>query len=163
MVAESIFNSVIRYGIAVYLKPVFEKEEVKAKTLSTEARKIQTVQNKMLRVIFGYKLEDQINMEKLRTNIGMFSVNQLNCYHVLMEAFNVVNFGSSNTIQEKWKPNNERPYSNRRKNNVQVPRVNNVKCQGFSWYGAKLWNSLPPHVIESKNLRIFEGNLQGWF
>ena len=71
MVAESIFNSVIRYGIAVYLHPVVEAEDVKAKTLSTEARKIQTVQNKMLRVIFGLRSQDKVNMERLRTKIGM--------------------------------------------------------------------------------------------
>ena len=95
-------------------------------------------------------------METLRTNIGMFSVNQLNCYHVIMEAFNVIHFGSSNTIQEKWKPNNERPYSNRRKNNVQVPRVNHVKCQGFSWYGAKLWNSLPEEIKTINEPKLFQ-------
>ena len=85
----------------------------------------------MLRVIFGYSLEDKINMEELRTKIGMFSVNQLNCYHVLIEAFNVIHFGSSKSIQEKWRPNTETTYSNRRKNNVKVPRVNHVRCQGF--------------------------------
>ena len=59
----------------------------------------------MLKVIFGYSLEDKINMEELGTKIGMFSVNQLNCYHVLIEAFNVIHFGSSKTIQQKWRPN----------------------------------------------------------
>ena len=29
IIAESIFNSKIRYGIAVYLKPTFDREEVK--------------------------------------------------------------------------------------------------------------------------------------
>ena len=52
LVAEALFNSVIRYGIAVYLNPVFEVEEVKAKNLSSEARRLQVIQNKMLRMIF---------------------------------------------------------------------------------------------------------------
>ena len=45
-VAESIFNSVIRYGIALYLKPVFEVEEVKARNLPLfyyELRALQKV------------------------------------------------------------------------------------------------------------------------
>ena len=64
--------------------------DVKARNLSTEARKLQTIQNTMLRMIFGFRMQDMVNMEKLRAEIGMFSVNQMNCYHVLIEAFNVM-------------------------------------------------------------------------
>ena len=84
MVAESIFNSKIRYGIALYLNPVFENEDVKARTLSKEASKLQVIQNDMLRMILNYRKQDKINMEELRGKIGMFSVNQMNIYHVLM-------------------------------------------------------------------------------
>ena len=31
MIAEAIFNSKIRYGIALYLNPVFEEEDLKMK------------------------------------------------------------------------------------------------------------------------------------
>ena len=144
----------------MYLKPVFEKEEVKAQHLSTEARKLQTIQNKMLRVIFGFNLEDKVNMEKLRKKIGMFSVNQLNCYHVLVEAFNVINYGSSNKIQEKWMPNNEKSYSNRREHNVKVPRVDHVKCEGFTLYGAKMWNQLPEEIKLIKEPKLFQSRVK---
>ena len=87
-----------------------------------------------------------INMEKLRRDIGIFSVNQMNFYHVLLEAFNVIQYGSAASIQEKWKPNNERAYSDRRKLDVKVPKVNHVRCQGFSWFGAKMWNNLPEDI-----------------
>ena len=45
MIAEGIFQSKIRYGIALYLKPIYEVEDVKARKLSTEASKIQVIQN----------------------------------------------------------------------------------------------------------------------
>ena len=86
----------------------------------------------------------------------MFSVNQLNCYHVLIEAFNVIKYGSSNKIQEKWRPNSENPYSNRRIHNVKVPAVKHVKCQGFSWYGARLWNQLPDETKAIENPELFK-------
>ena len=70
------------------------KADLKARNLSTEARKLQVIQNSMLRMIFGFRLQDQVNMEELRDKIGMFSVNQLNCYHVLKEAFNIINLSS---------------------------------------------------------------------
>ena len=49
MIAESIFQSKIRHGIALYLNPIFETEDVKARKLSGEASKIQVIQNNMLR------------------------------------------------------------------------------------------------------------------
>ena len=156
MIAEAIFSSKIRYGIALYLNPVSDPEDVKAKKLSVEARKLQTLQNNMIRVIFEYRQEDMINMEKLRKDIGMFSVNQMNCYHVLIEAFNVIHYGSAPSIQEKWKPNKERLYSDRRKLDVKVPKVNHVRCQGFSWFGAKMWNNLPEDIKSTTNPDTFK-------
>ena len=76
MIAEGIFNSVKRYGIPVYLNPIYEKEDIKAKKLPGNTRYIQKIQNNMLRVILGYNLAQQVNMEKTRTKIGMMSVNQ---------------------------------------------------------------------------------------
>ena len=105
----------------------------------------------MLRMIFEYKLQGKVNMEKLREKIQMFSVNQMSIYHTLIEAFNVIHYGSADSIQEKWLSYNERVYSNRRSQDVKIPRVNHISCQGFSWYGAKAWNSLPESVKSIKN------------
>ena len=156
MAAESIFNSKVRYGIAVYLTPVYEKEMVKAKQLSTEARKIQVIQNGLLRMIYGYRQSDKVNMEELRKKIGMFSVNQMNIYHVILEAFNIINYGSADKIQEKWMPKSSSNYSNRRSHNVTVPRVRHTSCQGFSWNGARLWNQLPESLKIITNADAFK-------
>ena len=79
----------------------------------------------MLRIIFDFKLEDKTNMTRLRENINMFSVNQLACYHVLLEAYNVIYYKSSEVIFNKWLPQEERHYpmrSQRRKDvKVHVP------------------------------------------
>ena len=45
IIAEAIFNSKVRYGIAVYLKPTFEREEVKMEKLSAHTKELQIVQN----------------------------------------------------------------------------------------------------------------------
>ena len=100
IIAQAILNSKIFYGSCVYLQPVFEKEELKTEYLSAEARKLQVIQNNMLRMIFGLKLEDKTNMTKLRNNIKIFSVNQMCCYQVLIEAFNIINNGSSDKIYQ---------------------------------------------------------------
>ena len=110
----------------------------------------------MLRMIFEYKLQGKVNMEKLREKIQMFSVNQMSIYHTLIEAFNVIHYGSADSIQEKWLSYNERVYSNRRSQDVKIPRVNHISCQGFSWYGAKAWNSLPESVKSIENPDTFK-------
>ena len=81
IIAEAIFNAKIRYGISVYLKPTFEKEDVKTEKLTEEMRQLQTQQNHMLRMVFGHSINDHVNMKKLREKIKMFSVNQMAIYH----------------------------------------------------------------------------------
>ena len=114
----------------------------------------------MLRMVFGYRMQDMVNMEELREKVGMYSVNQLNCYHVLIEAFNIIRFGSSSVIQEKWLQKSNSGYSNRRPNDVKVPKIDHIKCQGFSWFGAKLWNSLPEEIKAIQKISVFKGKVK---
>ena len=67
IVAEAIFNSKIRYGIAVYLKPIYEKEDLKGDILSENTSKLQTLQNKMIRSILGMNINDHVNLKKIRS------------------------------------------------------------------------------------------------
>ena len=85
-----------------------------------------------------------------RTRLEMFSVNQMCCYQTLMEAFNVINHGSSEAILKKWMPEEARIYPLRRNRMKEVKVIvpEHVKCQGFTLYGAKLWNQLPIEIRE---------------
>ena len=118
MIAESIFNSVIRYGISLYLTPTYEKEDLKARKLHGSTKSLQVLQNNMIRVIMGLKLEDHTNMEKLRTRINMFSVNQLAVYHTLIEAFNVIRKSSAEQVKNKWEHKHGNNYTLRRNENM---------------------------------------------
>ena len=60
IIADAIFNSVIRYGIAVYLLPTYEKEDLKARKLSSETESLQVMQNNMLRTIHGLRIKDRV-------------------------------------------------------------------------------------------------------
>ena len=90
MIAEAIFNSKIRYGIAVYLKPVFEEEDLKMKRLSKNTMILQNLQNNVIRVVLGLKYENHINMKHVREKFRMMSVNQMAVYHPLVESYNIV-------------------------------------------------------------------------
>ena len=118
----------------------------------------------MLRVVFGYRMADQVNMQKLRESINMFSVNQMNCYHVLLESHNVVINASSQRIQDKWMPKEEKPYCTRSvtNQNVLVPNKPKKKCLGFSYYGAKLYNKLPLEIRETNSPTTFKAKMKSW-
>ena len=111
----------------------------------------------MLRMIFKHKPEDKINMTRLRNSIQMFSVNQMVCYHVLLEAFNIINNGSSEIIQEKWKIETRNyPIRRNRLKEVKVIMPEHTKCQGFTLYGAKIWNQLPIEIREIEDFEKFK-------
>ena len=102
MISEAIFNSKIRYGIAAYITPIFEREDLKHKKLSSNAGELQVLQNDMLRLILGLKQKDHINMQQVREKIKMFSVNQMAIYHSLLETYNIKRKSSSEQIKLKW-------------------------------------------------------------
>ena len=85
----------------MYLKPTFDREEVKTEKLSEHTKELQVVQNSMVRVILGLKQADHINMREVRKQINMLSVNQMSVYHTVMEAYNIFNRTASEQLQMK--------------------------------------------------------------
>ena len=164
MIAEAIFNSKIRYGCSVYLNPVFDQEELKMKKLSKNTSSLQVLQNSMLRIVFGYKINQHINMEQLRKKIRMFSINQMCIYHTLLEAYNVTRYSSSECIKRKWENKNQNEYSLRSKttNDLIIPEKPVTKCSGFSYNGAKLFNKLPENIRKTSSPSTFKALIKTW-
>ena len=162
IIAEAIFNSKIRYGIAVYLSPVYDEEDLKVKKLSKHASSLQTLQNIMIRTILGIKKEDHINMQQVRNDIKMMSVNQMNIYHTILEAHNVIRNSSSEQIKIKWEKKCESQYSLRSisSNDIKIPEKPILGY--FSYFGAKVFNMLPQSVKEIENTNIFKASVKNW-
>ena len=45
IIAEAIFNSLLRYGVAVFLKPIYEKEDLNMEKKTKNTAALQTLQN----------------------------------------------------------------------------------------------------------------------
>ena len=136
IIAETIFNSSKRYGISLYLNPIFDKEDLKVKKLSKTASDLQTLQNEMLRIILNLDKSKHINMQIVRENVKMMSINQMSIYHTILEANNVIRNSSSDHIKIKWSKKNEHDYSLRRNEYYQkIPNKTKSKCNRFSFYG----------------------------
>ena len=75
----------------------------------------------MIRVVLGVGKKYHVNMEDVRKKFKMMSVNQMNIYHTLLEAHNVIRNSSSDQIKMKWSNELEKKYSLRSKNFLKVP------------------------------------------
>ena len=118
----------------------------------------------MLRIILGLKKKQQANMQKVRHKIKMMSVNQVCCYHTLLEAYNVIQNSSSEQIRFKWENYHENKYSfrNRTKNDPRIPDKRMKTCIGFSYNDAKRLSNLPSNVKETSNPSIFKSMIKNW-
>ena len=123
--------------------------------------RLQVIQNDMMRLLVGKKRSSRTNMEKLRKDLKMFSVNQLSCYHTAIEMFNIINHKSSPTLHEEMKivP---RGYSlrNLEDGKVLVPEKGKKSCMGFHYLGPKLWNFLPGHIRKTTIRSILKDKLK---
>ena len=53
--------------------------------------------------MYGKSRKDHTNMQKLREEKKIMSVNQLSVYHLAMDMFNIINNASSDTLQREFK------------------------------------------------------------
>ena len=102
-------------------------------------------------------------MKNVREKIKMMSVNQIAVYHTLLEAYNVMSHLSSEQIKMKWTII-EKKYALRSSTNknLKVPEKPKLKCMGFTYNGAKLFNMLPPHMRQTKDTNTFKTMVKTW-
>ena len=101
-IAEAICISKIRYATSLYTKPKYEFSNLEH-TMDPNIAKLQVVQNDILRVIYGKTRNSHTNMQKLREENKIMSVNQLSVYHVAMDMYNIINHSSSDLLQREFK------------------------------------------------------------
>ena len=102
-------------------------------------------------------------MQKLREEKKIMSVNQIACYHVAIEMFNIIHKASSASIQENLKIE-DRGYTLRslEDGQVKVPQRGKKSCIGFSYNGPKLWNHLPSDIRKTVEKEQFKIKLKNW-
>ena len=156
MVAEATFQSKLRYGISVYTIPKFEFQNLE-QSMDPNITKLQIVQNDMLRLLVNKKRDSHTNMERLRNELKMMSVNQLSCYHTAIEMFNIINNNSSASLHEEM-IQVPKGYGLRglQDGTVIVPEKGKKSCNGFHYMGPKLWNFLPSHIRKTTIRNIFK-------
>ena len=148
--------------MSVYTKPKYEFNNLE-QTNDPNIAKLQVVQNDILRVIFGKTRNSHTNMQKLREDNKIMSVNQLSVYHATMDMYNIINHASSDLLQREFKLEPGR-YQLRslEEGKVKVPEKMKKSCTGFSYIGPKLWNHLPSHIRNTTIKGIFKDKMKDW-
>ena len=94
----------------------------------------------------------------------MLSVNQLACYHVLLETFNILKKNSSPQIEAKIRPKENLNYRMRsfKKGDLNIIDKPKKTCLGFTYVSAKLWNMLPEDIRKSDKPGQFKAKIKSW-
>ena len=160
IIAEAIFTSKIRYGIAVYSNPRTGENE----TDNADIQKIQVLQNDMMRLINGHTRAEQVNMKTLRETHETLSVNQLTCYHIALEMHNVIWRNSSWPLKQKIQQLKDGSYRFRSESrgDLVVPMRPSRGCAGFSYKGPIIWNKMPKGLREVYEPEQFRKQLKPW-
>ena len=159
IIGEAILTSRIRYGLAVYGNPKFDFNS-DDQTMDPNLKKIQVIQNDMIRLLGNYKRSDHMEMKSLREKMNIMSVNQMCVYHVALEMFNIVVNSSAERVKEKITLQQNPSYQLRNRNNGEVP-VKPSKPY-FSYSGPKLFNSLPEEIRKTDSPKSFKVQLKNW-
>ena len=103
-------------------------------------------------------------MQKVREKLKMMSVNQINCYHTLLEAYNIKKKSASDQIKVKWSKMSDTNFKLRSEtnNDIKVPIKPKTKCTGFTYQAAKLFNMLPVNIRENSNPNTFKTLTKEW-
>ena len=113
--------------------------------MSEELKELQVLQNDMVRIITGHKRSDRVNMNELRKSIKMMSVNQMACYHIILDTYNIIHYSSCEELRAKFTTSISKSLLQTRseaRGDLLVPKVEKKSCVGFSYFAARLWNCL---------------------
>ena len=148
--------------MSVYTKPKYEFNNLE-QSMDPNIAKVQVVQNDILRVIYGKTRKDHTNMQELREENKIMSVNQLSVYHVAMDMYNIINHASSDLLQREFIQEPGRyEFRSLENGKVKVPEKMKKSCTGFSYIGPKMWNYLPVHIRKTTIKGIFKDKMIDW-
>ena len=125
---------------------------------------LQILQNDMIRLILGYRRKDHKNMKAAIEELKMMSVNEMACYHILIETNNILFHSSSEQLKEKFLSSQRQNVCTRSKErgDLNVPRVNKKSCEGFMLFAPKLWNKLPVNMRSIQSKTKFKTAVKEW-
>ena len=143
-VAEGIFMSKLRYGLAVFW-PVRTKID---DPHSPAVKGIKVVFNRMLRILCGTVKQDRVSVKRMLEQLGWLSINQVAAEIRLTEVRKALNLNNGLTdLFEKVQGSTRAATQNR----IQLKgQRSKLKENSFLYPSVKLWNMAPLTVVMAK-------------
>jgi hypothetical protein len=148
----SFVSSRITYGIEIY-----------GSCKIAHIRKIQTLQNKLLKVLFNLHYKTSTNF--IHSNLKILKCTDMYNVAVLKFTYSVINEISILQFNEYYKKRNTM-HSRKLRNQhlLDTPRYNNKFGQtSIRFQGAKLWNGLNDNIRQSMSLYTFKKAIKEFF
>ena len=148
-VADGIFISKLRYGLQLFGKVTKSEEDPTKEDFAG----LQTLQNKIIRLITGTSLNDRVHTKQLLEMTNSLSVNQINAQIKIQEiwkAINIKDFPVSiqkHTVKESMSATRACTSGKLMEGRKSV--ITHKTCKNDA---VKLWNFVPKHVQTCKSL-----------
>ena len=157
-VADSLFNSKIRYGLQLLGKVKMSNSE----TQNQDLQAIQLVQNKMIRFLNSKKISDKIKTETLITNVNMLSVNRMNAQIKLTEIWKAINLsGTPLNISVPTNDPNARGSRSTTNGRLQICKGKSTLSQSsFLNDGKRVWNAAPETIGKCSTLQSAKAEIK---
>ena len=156
-IADSLFNSKIRYGLQLLGKVRLSEEDETQSWL----KNVQLMQNKLTRFLNGSFVKDKISTKSILNNLNMLSVNQMNAQIKLSEAWKVTNVPDYPTKWElKTTADDERLTRATGANHIPETAKSNLTQASFNNDAKRLWNKAPLSIKNSTTIQMAKKNIK---
>ena len=142
-VAESLFNSKLRYGLQMCGKIRWNESDTTPKLL----KDLQMSQNKMLRLLNNSRISDRISTSSLLKKFNMMSVNQINAQMKLSEMWKAVRDDDHPfNLEKKLSGPEVRSMRSISNGTLPVSGFSELSKNTFINDGIKAWNLAPTSI-----------------
>jgi len=159
-IADGLFNSQIRYGLPLFLRP---RLHASAPT-SSHLYELQVIHNELVRLIVGVNRRDKVNMAELRESHHIMSINQMLCQATAIETFKVTHHDSVPSLKNMLTETGTSSIITRSRSNalLRTPLRTTRVAEGFATHASKLFNMLPMALRENQSYSSFKSKLNKW-
>ena len=141
-VADGIFMSKLRYGLAIYWPIKFHEQDPNPSAVES----LKVVFNDMLRLLCGTRRQDRVSIATMLEKLNWLSLNQLAAEVRLVEVWKALNNKNSLSGLFERVGGSTRASGN---NSVKVATNSKIKECSFLYPSARLWNMAPKSVVNA--------------
>ena len=163
-ISDGIFMSKIRYGLQLLGKVRWNDSDPPCSDIDA----IQKCQNKLLRILNGTRISDQVSTKSMLVKFKMLSVNQLMAQIKLFEMWKSIHVNNYPIHTEILSPKEDGLSTRARSNGLLIKegKATNLSQRTFLNDAIHIWNQSPNEIKEcvslfsvKKSYKIFCGNV----